>query len=95
VLVTGDALGSLGYFRAAKEPFGVHPFLRLTPPRRALGDIQPRHLLFGHGDGYHGTDGGAALREALATSRVRLPAALSRALRSGLRRGTKPEPGGR
>jgi hypothetical protein len=95
VLVTADALGSTGYFRAANEPLGVHPLLRLTPPNRALGDLQPRHLLFGHGDGYHGTDGGAALREALATSRVRLPGALVRALRLRVRRGTKPEPGGR
>jgi hypothetical protein len=86
ILVTGDALGSVGYFRAANEPFGVHPMLRLMPPRKALGDLQPRHLLFGHGDGYHGVDGAAALREALATARVRLPAALFRALRSGLRR---------
>ena len=84
-LITGDAIGSVGYFRASNEPFGVHPFLRLTPPRR-LGDLQPTHLLFGHGPGYHGTDGGAALREALATARVRLPAALYRALRSGVSR---------
>ena len=85
VLVTADALGSVGYFRAASEPFGVHPLLRLTPPRR-LGELQPKHLLFGHGPGYHGYDGGAALREALATARVRLPAALYRGLRSGISR---------
>jgi hypothetical protein len=85
-LVCADALGSLGYFRAAGEPFGVHPLLRLLPPRRALGSLEPHHLLFGHGAGYHGEDGGVALREALRTSRRRLPAALARALRSGLRR---------
>jgi hypothetical protein len=88
ILVTGDALGSVGYFRAANEPFGVHPLLRLTPPKKALGDLQPTHLLFGHGEGYHGADGEAALREALATARVRMPAALFRTLRSGLRRST-------
>jgi hypothetical protein len=85
-LVCADALGSVGYFRAASEPFGVHPLLRLLPPKRALGGLDPHHLLFGHGAGYHGEDGGVALREALRTSRRRLPAALVRALRSGLRR---------
>jgi hypothetical protein len=81
ILVTADALGSVGYFRAAKEPFGVHPFLRLFPPRRALGGLEPRHLLFGHGAGYHGEDGGTALREALRTARRRLPSALLSAVR--------------
>jgi hypothetical protein len=85
-LVCADALGSVGYFRAAGEPFGVHPLLRLRPPKRALGGLDPHHLLFGHGAGYHGEDGRGALREALRTSRRRLPAALVRALGSGLRR---------
>jgi hypothetical protein len=35
VLVCADALGSLGYFRARNEPFGVHPLLRLFPPKQA------------------------------------------------------------
>ena len=86
ILVAADALGSVGYFCVHDEPFGVHPLLRLIPPKRALGDLQPLHLLFGHGEGYHGEDGGAVLREALATSRRRLPAALLSALRSGLKR---------
>jgi hypothetical protein len=81
ILVTGDALGSVGYFRAADEPFGVHPFLRLFPPRRGLGGLEPQHLLFGHGAGHHGEDGGTALREALRTARRRLPSALLSAVR--------------
>jgi hypothetical protein len=76
VLVCGDALGSLGYFRARGEPFGVHPLLRLRPPRRAFGGLEPEHLLFGHGEGFHGAGAGPALHEALATARRRLPAAL-------------------
>ena len=76
VLVCGDALGSLGYFRARGEPFGVHPVLRLTPPRRALAGLEPEHILFGHGDGIHGPEAAPALREALATARRRLPRAL-------------------
>jgi hypothetical protein len=80
VLVCGDALGSAGYFRAGKEPFGVHPFLRLFPPRRALGGLEPEHIFFGHGEGLHGAEAAHALREALATSRRRLLRALLEAL---------------
>ena len=46
VLVCGDALGSLGYFHAKDEPFGVHPFLRLLPPRK-LEALEPDRI--GHG----------------------------------------------
>jgi hypothetical protein len=82
-LVCGDALGSLRYFRARNEPFGVHPLLRLFPPRRALGGLEPEHILFGHGEGLHGAEAAPALREALATARRRLPRALLASLRSG------------
>jgi hypothetical protein len=76
VLVCADALGSLNYFRAGDEPFGIHPLLRLVPPRRALGGLEPEHILFGHGEGFHGPEAVPALREALATARRRLPRAL-------------------
>lgn len=75
-LVCGDALGGLGYFRAGDEPFGVHPLLRLWPPRRALGGLEPEHVLYGHGEGVHGAEAAHALQEALATARRRLPRAL-------------------
>ena len=86
VLVCGDALGSLRYFRAGSERFGVHPLLRLTPPRRAFGGLEPEHLLFGHGEGVHGAEAGPALHEALATARRRLPQALLGGLRGTLRK---------
>jgi hypothetical protein len=76
ILVCADALGSLGYFRTKSEPFGVHPVLRLFPPKRALAGLEPKHILFGHGPGYHGEDAPGKLREALVTSRRRLPRAL-------------------
>ena len=76
ILVCADALGSLDYFRARDEPFGVHPLLRLRPPRRALGGLEPEHVLFGHGEGVHGPEAAPALREALATARKRLLRAL-------------------
>jgi hypothetical protein len=80
-LVCADALGTAPYFRAPDEPLGVHPLLRLKPPR-VLGRYEPQHVLCGHGAGVHGPDTPAALREALATARRRLP----RAWVGGLRR---------
>ena len=85
VLVCGDALGSLGYFHAKDEQFGVHPFLRLFPPNK-LGGLEPEHVLFGHGPGFHGPEAPAALREALAKPRRRLPQALLNGLREARRR---------
>ena len=85
ILVCGDALGSLDYFRAKGERFGVHPFLRFFPPRRALGGLEPEHVLFGHGEGAHGPETAAALREALATARRRLPQAWLGGLRAAAR----------
>jgi hypothetical protein len=76
ILVCADALGSVGYFRAKNEPFGGHPLLRLFPPKRALAGLEPEHILFGHGPGYHGQDAPQRLSEALATSRRRLLRAL-------------------
>jgi hypothetical protein len=80
VLVVADALGSVGYFTAPGEPIGVHPVLRLRPPR-ALGALDPEHVLCGHGAGVHGPGASPALQEALATARRRLPRALVGALR--------------
>jgi hypothetical protein len=81
-LVCGDALGTLGYFRAPNEPIGVHPLLRLRPPK-ALARYEPRHILCGHGEGVHGEETPEALREALRTARRRLPRAWVGVFRSG------------
>jgi hypothetical protein len=80
VLVVADALGTVGYFIAPGEAIGVHPLLRLRPPR-VLGELEPEHILCGHGAGVHGPGAYLALREALATSRRRLPRALAGSLR--------------
>lgn len=74
-LVCGDALGTASYYRAPGDRLAVHPFLRLLPPRR-LGKLEPLHVLVGHGEGIHGPEATAALREALSSSRRRVPAAL-------------------
>jgi hypothetical protein len=72
VLVCADALGTVRhYFALEDEPLGVHPLLRLTPPRQ-LARLEPEHVLCGHGAGIH--EGAAeTLRDALEHSRRRLP----------------------
>jgi hypothetical protein len=80
VLVVADAFGAVGYFTAPGEAIGVHPLLRLRPPRD-LGELEPEHILCGHGAGVHGPAATVALREALETSRRRLPRALASSLR--------------
>lgn len=71
VLVVADALGTAPYFLAPGERLGVHPLLRLLPPR-SLRRLEPEHVLCGHGEGVH-ADAGPAFAEALATSRRRTP----------------------
>jgi hypothetical protein len=85
ILVCADALGTVPFFRAGNEPAGLHPFLRLRPPR-ALQGLGVEHLLVGHGEGIHGPGAGAAVEDALRTGRrrlLRLLAGLPRILRRG------------
>jgi hypothetical protein len=76
-LVTADALGTNRFYTGGKAPLGVHMLLRLTPPRE-LGTVAPEHVLVGHGEGVHGAKAADALRDALRTSRRRLPGVLLR-----------------
>ena len=85
-LVFADALGTVPEWRVGDERLALHPLLRLTPPRRALGGFDPRHVLCGHGEGVHGDDAAPALREALATARRRLPRAWLQGARAIVRR---------
>jgi hypothetical protein len=71
LLVCADAVGTVpDYFCAGAEPAGLHPFLRLRPPRSLRG-LEPEHLLVGHGAGVHHEP--AALENALRTARRRIP----------------------
>lgn len=84
VLVVAEALGTAPYFRAPGQPVGPHPMLRLFHPPRGLADLEPEHLLVGHGEGLHGPETAAAVRTAVASSRRRIPAwAASLARRRG------------
>jgi len=70
-LVVPEAVGTADYFLAGDERLGVHPMLRLTPPKK-LGRLDPDRLLVGHGHGIT-TDASAALSDALRGSRGRTP----------------------
>jgi hypothetical protein len=81
VLVFADALGTADYFRSGPERLGVHPLLRLWPPRKPLAAIEPATILCGHGSGvFEGAD--VALREALSTSRRLIPGQVASAVRA-------------
>jgi hypothetical protein len=76
VLVCADALGTVPhYFALGGERLGVHPLLRLTPPRQ-LAQVEPDHVLCGHGAGVH-ERAAEAVREALDNSRRRAPKVLA------------------
>ena len=76
VLVCTESLGTTAYFLAPGERLGVHPLLRLHPPRalrRIAGSLSPRHVLVGHGEGLHGEEVGPALSAAVRSARRGMP----------------------
>ena len=79
-LLVAEAVGTASFFRAGDERLGVHPMLRPIPPRDALGDLTPDRILVGHGEGVF-DDATAALRDALAGARRRIPAAYAKMAR--------------
>jgi len=85
VLVCADALGTVPhYFALGGEPLGVHPVLRLTPPR-PLAHFEPEHVLCGHGEGVH-EHAAEALQGALRHSLRRLPRLLLEGPAAAVRR---------
>lgn len=68
-LVVAEALATNPFFPVGDDRVGVHPLLRLTPPR-GLRTYAPEHLLVGHGEGVHGPDATTAMRQALSRSRL-------------------------
>jgi hypothetical protein len=71
VLVIPEAVGTADYFLTGRERLGVHPALRLIPPKK-LGRLSPERILVGHGAGIH-EDTANALRDAISGSRGRTP----------------------
>ncbi len=79
-LVVGDAVGTATYFTTGDERVGVHPMLRVKPPR-ALEGLRPERILVGHGEGVM-RDATSALEYALDGARRRAPKAWLDAVRS-------------
>lgn len=78
-LVVPEAVGTADLFLVGEERLGVHPALRLLPPRATLGELSPERILVGHGAGVF--DGAAAeLRYALRSSRRNTPRLYVRSL---------------
>lgn len=79
-LVVAEALGTAEYMRTDAERLGVHPMLRLLPPRQSFRDFGPERVLVGHGAGIH-DHASAVLSSALSGSRRRTPALAAKAAR--------------
>jgi hypothetical protein len=70
-LVVAEAIGTAPMFALGRTA-GMHPLLRLTPPRARLSRWQPQTLLVGHGRTLE-YGGGEAVQEALAHARGDIP----------------------
>jgi hypothetical protein len=81
-LVVAEAVGTGPFFRGDEARAGIHPFLRVRPPK-ALRGYDPQHLLMGHGRSLHGAEAGPALRDAYARSLRDIPRTIARLPRLG------------
>jgi hypothetical protein len=70
-LIVAEAIGTAPPFALGRRA-GVHPMLRLTPPRSQFAAYQPEMLLVGHGQTIE-SDAAGALDEALARARSDTP----------------------
>jgi len=70
-LVVPESVGTSEFFRTSDERLGVHPGLRLNPPKK-LARFKPERVLVGHGEGVF-EDAAGALEYALSGSRKRAP----------------------
>lgn len=70
-LIVAEAVGTAPAFALGRR-VGVHPLLRLTPPRRQLSPYTPDRLLVGHGETLE-VGASTALEEALDHARSDIP----------------------
>lgn len=70
-LIVAEAIGTAPGFAVGRRA-GVHPFLRLTPPRGAFSGFRPEILLVGHGQMIE-SGAADALDDALSRSRSDIP----------------------
>lgn len=71
VLIVPEAVGSTEYFRTSERQLGVHPMLRVLPPRE-LTQFQPSRVLVGHGPGVS-ENVSEVLEDAVSGARIRTP----------------------
>jgi len=71
-LFVPEAVGTAEYFLTGKERLGVHPMLRLKPPKKLLR-FRPNRIMVGHGEGVS-KDATESLRRAVEGARRRAPA---------------------
>lgn len=71
-LYVPEAVGTVDYFRTSGEELGVHPMLRLKPPK-TFRLFRPNRIMVGHGEGVS-KEATAKLRKAIDGSRKRAPA---------------------
>jgi uncharacterized protein YigA (DUF484 family) len=83
-LIVAEAIGTAPLFALGRLA-GVHPLLRVLPPRSALGGYAPQRLLVGHGPPLD-SDASEALDAALAHARGDIPRLLTRLPRALLNR---------
>lgn len=81
-LVVPEALGTVPYFAVAGRDLGVHPMLRLLPPR-SLCEFDPERLLVGHGEGCF-EDVPERIRRAVDESRRTMPSLYLKTIRNAL-----------
>lgn len=81
LLLCAEAVGTGRFYLARSgDPLGVHPLLRLFPPRRAFAGLEPQTIVGGHGAPL-ARDATAELRRVLASARSDLPRAFVNAAR--------------
>lgn len=80
-----EIVGNAPYFCAPQEQLGVHPLVRLRPPREIFADEEPDRVIVGHGRGVM-EHGAAALHDAMEHGRRRAPQAYFNALKIGMNR---------
>lgn len=79
-LLVGEVLGTAEYYLTKSERLGVHPMVRLFPPRK-LGSLDPQRILVSHGTGVF-DDATGTLHDAIANSRRHYPSLLAKTIRS-------------
>lgn len=78
-LVVPESIGTTTSFTAGGERVGTHPLMRLRPPRKQLGNLDPSRLFVGHGKPVLELEAGE-LRTTLRTARRKLPRAWARGI---------------